>query len=95
MSVEGLPLSFAQKEQTLPRTLQRVSLDHLSRDPRTQHLPTWLLLLLEVTGIDKHVTNCVMLLIQQANLIETFKKAKENEITQVYISQWVDSFLVG
>ena len=36
-----------------------------------------------------------MLLIQQANLIETFKKAKENEITQVYISQWVDSFLVG
>ena len=77
----------------MPRTSQRVSLDHLSRDPRTQHLPTWLPLLLEVTGIDRHVTNDVMLLIQKANLIETFTKAKENDITQVNIPQWMDRLL--
>ena len=79
-NVEGLPPPFAQNEQTLPRTSRRVSLDHLSRDTHTQHLPTWLPLLLEVTGPDRHVTNDVILLIQQANLIETFKKGKETTL---------------
>jgi len=52
--------------------------------------------LLEVRGIDKYVTDNVVLLIQQANLIETLKKAKRkrgNDITQVYIPVWMDNVL--